>query len=430
MDSANEDAPRPGLRPMPPPPPLRRLPAPPPADAPSPVGVVPPRVVLPTPAVPTQPSTDASSRRTVTLSSRMLVGVAAGTVAVSTLMGAAFGHFAGGNASSVQQTTATAPIRVDTNSNTVPTPTVGVSPGVGMTIAEVARQVSPSVVQLEVVGVNGNGGTGSGFVVRDDGYIVTNAHVATAGGANADILVYMPNGDTLTGSLVGYSTDYDLAVVKVDKESLPSVPWAPKDEIQVGSPVVALGSPLGLQGTVTSGIVSALDRPVIAGSQDETSFINAIQTDAAINPGNSGGPLVNTDGEVVGVNSAIASLQEAAAQPAGSIGLGFAIPSGTASRVVDEIIEMGRARTPWIGVSLSTEADGAHVADVSPGGPAESAGLQPGDHLVGVDGQRTRDATSFIVALREFAVGDDVEIEYSRDGRKATAIVTLAEEPV
>ena len=176
-------------------------------------------------------------------------------------------------------------------------------------IAEIAARVQPAVVQLNVSGSQGEG-TGSGFVVREDGYIITNNHVAGIAGDGGTIDVVFSDGSTRTGKLVGTSPDYDLAVVKVDGAKLPTVPLGSSADLAVGDSVIAVGSPLGLSGTVTTGIVSALNRPVTAGGEnsDQTSFINAIQTDAAINPGNSGGPLLDGNGAVIGVNSAIATM--------------------------------------------------------------------------------------------------------------------------
>ena len=173
-------------------------------------------------------------------------------------------------------------------------------------IAEIAAQVQPAVVQLNVTSDAGDG-TGSGFVISDDGYIITNNHVAGPAGQGGSIEVAFSDGTTATGTLVGANPGYDIAVVKVDRTGLTTVPLGSSDALSVGDSVIAVGSPLGLTGTVTTGIVSALNRPVTAGGEGETAFINAIQTDAAINPGNSGGPLLDGTGAVIGVNSAIAT---------------------------------------------------------------------------------------------------------------------------
>lgn len=294
-------------------------------------------------------------------------------------------------------------------------------------IAAVAAAVQPAVVQLNVTGADGEG-TGSGFIISSDGYLITNNHVA--GMASEDgIDVLFADGTHATGQLVGANAGYDLAVVKVDKTNLPTVPLGSSAGLQVGDSVIALGSPLGLQGTVTTGIVSALNRPVTASgeSADSSSFINAIQTDAAINPGNSGGPLVNGKGAVIGVNSAIASMGASAGQQAGSIGLGFAIPIDTAKRIVDEIINTGSAKTPVIGVQLDTSftGPGAKVATVTSGGAAESAGLLAGDVITKVNSTVIADGTQLIVTIRSFAPGDRVQVTLTREGESITFPVNL-----
>ncbi len=289
-------------------------------------------------------------------------------------------------------------------------------------IADIAARVQPAVVQLNVTTGQG-GGTGSGFIISDDGYIITNNHVA-GDSAGGEIEVSFSDGSTLPGRLIGANAGYDLALVKVDGTGLPTVPLGSSDALNVGDAVIAVGSPLGLQGTVTSGIVSALDRPVTAGGEtSETAFINAIQTDAAINPGNSGGPLLNGNGEVIGVNSAIATT----GAQAGSIGLGFAIPIDTAKRIVDEIRTTGSSSTPVIGVSLDMAfaGPGAMVESVTPGGAAEAAGLQAGDTITAVNGKPVADGTELIVAVRANAPGDQVTLEVQRGGESYDVSLTL-----
>ena len=319
---------------------------------------------------------------------------------------------------------------------TLPTTTVAATGGslaalpstVPGTIAEIAAKVQPAVVQLNVSGSDGEG-TGSGFVISEDGYIVTNNHVAGGAGDGGTIDVVFSDGSTAAGKLIGANANYDLAVVKVDKASLPTVPLGSSDALAVGDSVIAVGSPLGLSGTVTTGIVSALNRPVTAGGEGggDTAFINAIQTDAAINPGNSGGPLLDGTGAVIGVNSAIATMGAAAGQQAGSIGLGFAIPIDTAKRIVDEIIKTGSASTPIIGVQLDMQftGPGAKVGEVTAGSPAEKAGLQTGDLITKVDGDLVTDATQLIVTIRSNAPGDTVTLTIDRDGQTSDVPVTL-----
>lgn len=291
-------------------------------------------------------------------------------------------------------------------------------------IAAVAAAVQPAVVQLNVTSSE-NGGTGSGFVISEDGYIITNNHVTAMEGDGARIEVSFADGKKATGTLVGASPDYDLAVVKVDRESLPTLTFGSSGDLKVGDSVIAIGSPLGLQGTVTTGIVSALNRPVTAGGEGETSYINAIQTDAAINPGNSGGPLVDGNGAVIGVNSAIASMGSQG--QAGSIGLGFAIPIDTVKRISEEIIKTGSSKTPVIGVQLdmSFSGPGGKVVEVTPGGAAAAAGLQVDDVVTQVNGDVVTDPTSLVVMIRSFAPGDQVELTVLRDGQTLTVPLTL-----
>lgn len=287
-------------------------------------------------------------------------------------------------------------------------------------IAAIAAKVLPSVVSIEV-----SDGSGSGFILSQDGYILTNNHVIESAANGGKIDVVLQDGSRSTADLVGRNADYDLAVLKIDKSGLPPATIGNSDSVQVGDQAIAIGSPLGLEGTVTSGIVSSLDRPVTAGAGNgsETSFINAIQTDAPINPGNSGGPLVNNEGQVIGVNSAIASLSSGTTQ-AGSIGLGFAIPMNTANRIAQEIIDTGTSKTPIIGaeIDFNYSGQGARVNSVTTGGPAEKAGLQSGDVIVAVNGQRVDDAVSLITDIRKNAPGDQITLKLD-NGKEIT--VTL-----
>jgi putative serine protease PepD len=293
-------------------------------------------------------------------------------------------------------------------------------------IADIAAKVQPSVVQLNVTS-SSSGGTGSGFVISSDGYIITNDHVAGVAADGGTIEVVFSDGSKAPGTLVGANPGYDIAVVKVDKANLPAVTLGSSEGLQVGDAVIAVGSPLGLSGTVTTGIVSALDRPVTAGGEGSTAFIDAIQTDAAINPGNSGGPLLDGTGKVIGVNSAIASLGADASGQTGSIGLGFAIPIDTVKRIADEIVKTGTSSTPVIGVQLDMtfEGPGGKVADVTAGSPAETAGLQAGDVVTAVDGKAVADSTELIVAIRKHAPGDTVTLTVERGGQSSDIPLTL-----
>lgn len=311
---------------------------------------------------------------------------------------------------------------------TLPQTEADKSPRAVGSVAAIAKEVSPAVVSLEVDGPQGSG-TGSGFVIRSDGYILTNNHVVEEAANGGDIVVLFPDGKRLDATVVGRDSAYDLAVVKVSEKGLPTVKLGNSDGVTVGDLAVAIGSPLGLEGTVTSGIVSALNRPVTAGSQSgqgEESFINAIQTDAAINPGNSGGPLVNAGGEVIGVNSAIATLGSGVSQ-SGSIGLGFAIPINQAKRVSEELISTGHSTMPIIGVQLDRtySGEGALVDSVNGGGPADKAGIKGGDVVVAVEGVTVDDGTQLIVLIRSRAPGDKVKLTVKRGSDTKDFEVTL-----
>ncbi len=293
-------------------------------------------------------------------------------------------------------------------------------------VASIAAAVSPSVVSLAVQG-GGEAGTGSGFVIREDGYILTNNHVVEAAANGGEITVNFSDDRRLPATIVGRDQAYDLAVIKVDASDLPTAVLGDSDGVVVGDLAIAIGSPLGLDGTVTAGIVSALNRPVTAGGQGETSFINAIQTDAAINPGNSGGALLNAAGEVIGVNSAIATLGAGPGAQSGSIGLGFAIPINQARRIAEELIDTGTSTKPIIGVRLDMQyaGPGARVASVTEGGPAADAGIQDGDVITTFNGEPVDDATSLIVDIRSLRPGDTVPVVVERGGSEVELEVTL-----
>jgi len=291
-------------------------------------------------------------------------------------------------------------------------------------INSIVSAVMPSVVSIQVEGTS-ESGSGSGFALRPDGYILTNNHVVDLAASGGDLTVVFSDGSKAAGTIVGRNPEYDLAVVKVDRSDLRPVTLGDSDEVLVGDLVVAIGAPLGLDGTVTSGIVSAKDRPVTAGGAQDMAYINAIQTDAAINPGNSGGPLLDGAGRVIGINSAIATL--AFGGEAGNIGLGFAIPSNSAKRIAEELIATGDSSTPIIGVSLDLayEGDGARVSEVNSGGPSEKAGVRPGDIITRLDDRSIDDSTELVVAIRSYAPGDTVTLEVMRDGTARTVEVTL-----
>jgi len=303
-------------------------------------------------------------------------------------------------------------------------------------VAGIAAGVLPSVVSIEVTTPDGQG-SGSGFVLRQDGYVLTNNHVV-AGAADGGVVVQFSDGTELPGTVVGATGDYDLAVLKVDATGLTPLALGDSDAVVVGDPVVAVGAPLGLVGTVTTGIVSALNRPVVAGDSGDTAFINAIQTDAAINPGNSGGPLVNLQGEVVGINSAIAQLS-GRLTGSGSIGLGFAIPSNQARRTAEQLIETGRATYPVIGVLLDPEYSGEGVRvfeedppstrAVTPDGPADVAGVRRGDVILAIDGRPVTASEELIVAIRAREPGDTVVLRIRTGEAERDVRVRLAPGP-
>ena len=288
------------------------------------------------------------------------------------------------------------------------------SPRADDSIAGIAQAVLPVVVSIDVSSSQGSG-TGSGFIIRStasESFVLTNNHVVDGAGGSQDITVTFQDQTQETATIVGTDASYDLAVLRIDRGNLPVAALGDSDDVVVGDATIAIGSPLGLTGTVTSGIVSALNRPVTAGDATDVSFISAIQTDAAINPGNSGGPLVNSRGEVIGINSAIATTGSSVSGQSGSIGLGFAIPINQARRVATELIETGSSSYPVIGVQLdmSYEGQGALVQSVVEGGPASETELAAGDVITAIDGVKVSDGTDLVVRIRAKNPGDVVEL--------------------
>ena len=301
-------------------------------------------------------------------------------------------------------------------------------------VADIAQRVLPSVVSISARGARG-GGSGTGFVIDSNGFILTNDHVISDAAVDGGrIEVQLNDGTTLAATIIGRDSSYDLAVLKIDRRGLTALTFGDSDQVAVGDAVIAIGSPLGLSGTVTLGIVSAKDRAVTAGEDaGDNSYINAIQTDAAINPGNSGGPLVNSAGAVIGVNSAIATLGSSfLSSQSGSIGLGFAIPINQARKTAEQLIKTGKATYPVVGVSVDMQyaGDGAKIADTAnaivPGGPAARAGLRAGDLITKFNGRTITTPEELIVSIRSQNVGDKVEIEYIRSGKTLKATLTLA----
>jgi putative serine protease PepD len=319
-------------------------------------------------------------------------------------------------------------------------------------LAAIAARLLPSVVSVNVKGAQ-ESDTGSGVVLRQDGYILTNNHVvAAAANGKGSVSATFQNGTSASARIVGTDTLDDLAVIKVAKTGLKPAVLGSDSDVKVGDPVLAVGSPLGLSGTVTSGIVSALNRPVVTTDESQPTdpfggnggtpaasnptVIDAIQTDAAINPGNSGGPLVNGSGEVIGINSAIASLGSdtlSGGSQSGNIGVGFAIPIDEAKTVATELITTGKAVHPLLGVTLTDKAsssgtDQAIVHSVSSGGPAAKAGLKAGDVITAINSTATAGDDAVIAAIRSHQPGQTISLTYQRGGSSHTVHVTLTQQ--
>jgi putative serine protease PepD len=310
------------------------------------------------------------------------------------------------------------------------TPPTGTLARPADSVAGIAQRVLPVVVSIDVRGADG-GGTGSGFVIRSDGYLLTNNHVVADAATGGTLTVHFNDGSTSSARIVGRSPAYDLAVLKVQRTGLPVATLGNSDTVVVGDECIAVGSPLGLAGTVTTGIISATHRPVTTGASDgtEPSYLSALQTDAAINPGNSGGPLVDAQGRVIGVNSAIATLGSSSLDSgqSGSIGLGFSIPVNQARRVAEQLIQRGYATHPVVGASLDPayDGEGVRISRVQAGGGAAQAGLQAGDVVVTVDGAPVTAPEQLIVAIRSKQPGDTVVLGVRRGGTGATEQVTV-----
>jgi putative serine protease PepD len=304
--------------------------------------------------------------------------------------------------------------------------------GAAMNTKAIASLVTPSVVSISVTSTSG-GGTGSGSVYKSNAtssFIITNNHVVKTSGAAATIKVELSNGDQYPAKIIGQDPGYDIAVLQIQMGNLPAVTLGDSSKVSVGDPVLAIGSPLGLASTVTSGIISALNRPVSTGTGDAQSYVNAIQTDAAINPGNSGGALIDSQGRIIGVNSAIATLSSGSAS--GSIGLGFSIPINEAKRVIDEIIATGKSTRPVLGVYFDPTytAGGAKIARLSANEGAEKAGIPVGAIIRSMDGFKIVDTDTAIVRIRSYAPGAVVTIVADLPtGGSKTFKVTLGSAP-
>ncbi|UNX54422.1 trypsin-like peptidase domain-containing protein [Georgenia sp. TF02-10] len=307
--------------------------------------------------------------------------------------------------------------------------------------ANVAAAVRPSVVAIDVQ-VQGGSGAGSGVIIDEEGHILTNNHVV-GGAADGGIVVTLSDGRMFEATIAGTDAATDLAVITLTDppDDLQPATLGDSEEVIVGDPVAAVGNPLGLSSTVTTGIVSALDRPVtttedtqVPGQPGTSVVTNAIQVDAAINPGNSGGPLFDATGRVIGITSSIASLPSAAGGSSGSIGLGFAIPVNLAKQVADQLVENGVAEHAFLGVRMTdgtatvdgATRTGARVESVDSGTPAEQAGLQPGDVITAIDGDTVSGAEALTGFVRQYASGDQVTLTVARDGETVEITATLA----
>jgi putative serine protease PepD len=332
--------------------------------------------------------------------------------------------------------------QLDNNTTTVsstsgsPVQTVPRGAGDLGSVSEVAATVLPSVVSIEVSG-NGQAGEGSGVVISADGKILTNNHVVAAAADGGQLRVTFNDGSTAPAQILGRDPKSDIAVIKVDRTDLTAAKLGDPADLAVGEQVVAIGSPLGLQGTVTTGIVSALNRPVTIGTengfgqQDGNTVIDAIQTDAAINPGNSGGALVNMNGEVIGINTAIASLQSGSGGQAGSIGVGFAIPIDQARKTADQLASGQQVDRAFLGVNVAATTpagepvSGAYISDIQANSPAATAGLQAGDVVTRFGDRPIDGPDALVAAVRSQDPGAKVTVSYQRDGQTQTVEVTL-----
>ncbi|GLX01170.1 trypsin-like peptidase domain-containing protein [Microtetraspora sp. NBRC 16547] len=324
----------------------------------------------------------------------------------------------------------------------VSSPVLPVSNSSGNTIVAVAKAIQPSVVSIKVRTRTG-GGEGSGVILSADGLILTNNHVVADAGLGSIVTVKFSDGTTASATIKGTDPATDLAVIQAqDVSGLTPASLGDSDKLQVGDSVLAIGSPLGLEGSVTSGIVSALDRTLTEGGQDQqqqpfpwgqqqqptqqVTIGGMIQTDAAINPGNSGGALVNAAGQVIGINTAIAT----SGSSSGNIGVGFAIPINTAKLVSEQLIKTGKATHAFLGVSVADatgETSGAVVASITKGSPAEKSGLKEADLITKIDDTNVGDAETLVGIIRRHQPGDKITVTYNRNGKPSTVTITLTE---
>jgi putative serine protease PepD len=368
-----------------------------------------------------------------------VVAVGAGAAVLSSLLTAGVFTAAGDNtAAVVSPSTSSNPVRPPVTAGSATSPDWNA----------VADAVEPSVVSVQVTARGGNG-EGSGIVLDDKGHVVTNNHVVADASGNGSLTVVLHDGRLFGATVVGTDPATDLAVLQIGGAPSNLNPAALGDSsaVKVGDPVMAAGNPLGLSDTVTTGIVSALNRPVrtlsagrnnpFGGSAGEAVVTNAIQTDAAINPGNSGGALVDGQGRVIGITSSIASLGSSMGGQSGNIGLGFAIPVNEAKDVVNQLIRSGSAQHAWLGITLNedtvkvngAEQQAAIIRSVSSGAPADKAGLRAGDAVIAVNGVKVSGADSLVAQIRRFQPGTKVALTVVRNGSPQEKTVTLGSRP-
>jgi putative serine protease PepD len=370
-----------------------------------------------------------------------VLAVGAGAAALSSLLTAGIVLQTQDPAQTVTTTSSAPAVKAPVTSSNTKTPDWGA----------VAKAVEPSVVAVKVTGQTGSG-EGSGVILDKAGRIVTNNHVVSGVGSGATVTVTLSNGDSYPATVVGTDSATDLAVIKLSNppNNLTPAVLGTSSSVSVGDPVMAVGNPLGLAGTVTTGIVSATDRPTTTQAEStdptaagggETVVTNAIQTDAAVNPGNSGGALVDAQGRVIGIPSSIASLGSSSAfgqsSQSGSIGLGFAIPIDEVQDVTSQLIKGGTVAHAWLGVGPEdgtvkvngASRDAAVLKDIVNGSPAQKAGLKTGDAVVTVDGKAVNSAYSLVGLLRERKVNTPVVLGIVRDGKTSQVTVTLGTRP-
>lgn len=305
-------------------------------------------------------------------------------------------------------------------------------------VAGVASKVLPAVVTIAVSGQGGSG-TGSGVIIDPNGTVVTNNHVIAAGADGGQIEATLDDGSRMAARLIGRDPTTDIAVLRLEGgRNLPTVAWGDSDSLIVGQPVVAAGAPLGLSGTITSGVISALGRdvPVPVDENSSTVLAGAVQTDASINPGNSGGALVTCSGQLIGINTAIATVPDAnGTGGGGSVGIGFAVPETVAKSITEQLIKNGRASHPTFGMGTSpvtrTSASGQAelgllVTTVDSGGPAEKAGIRTDDVITTIQGVQQLQPDSLAYLAVTASVGDHINVTIERDGQQRQVAVQLA----